>query len=71
MFLVRLYLSGSGLDIFVVSGGIRGINMFYVWKENMIDVPIKKSVFLPNSQNMCSGPEFLFISFYFNYHLFV
>lgn len=31
VFLVRLYLSGgSGLDIFVVSGGIGGINVLFM-----------------------------------------
>lgn len=60
MFLLRLYLSGSGLDTSVVSGGIRGINMS-LWKENMIDPPIKKRVFLPNSRNMCAGPGFVFL----------
>lgn len=74
MFLIRLHLSGSGLDIFVVSGGIRGINMSYLWKEKMIDAPIKKSVFLPNSLQItcvttCVLALGLFFCFLLNFNL--
>lgn len=31
-----------------------------LWKESLIDPPIKKSIFLPNSHNMCAGPGFVF-----------
>lgn len=31
VFLVRLNLPGSGVNIFVLSGGIRGINISYLY----------------------------------------
>lgn len=34
--------------------------MSHLWKENMIDAPIKKSVFLPNSCNLYAGSGFGF-----------
>lgn len=39
--------------------------MSYLWRDNMIDAPIKKSVFLPNSHNMCTGSGFGFLWFFF------
>lgn len=71
VFLLRLYLSESGLDIFVVSGGIRGINMSYLWKENMIDAPLKKSVFLPNSHNMYAGSGLVFCCCFLGFGVFL
>lgn len=35
--------------------------MSHLWKENMIDAPIKKSVFLPNSCNLYAGSGFGFL----------
>lgn len=34
--------------------------MSHLWKENMNDAPIKKSVFLPNSCNLYAGSGFGF-----------
>lgn len=35
--------------------------MSHLWKENMIDASIKKSVFLPNSCNLYAGSGFGFL----------
>lgn len=54
---------------------LRDVNMSYLWKGNMIDAPIKKSVFLPNSHNMCAGSGFGFLfvlfGFFLNFNFFV
>lgn len=49
--------------------------MSHLWKENMIDAPIKKSVFLPNSCNLYAGSGFGFLFvlglvFFFSFFLF-
>lgn len=50
-----------------MSGGIKGINMPYVWKENS-DIPIKKDVFFPKcSHNIF----FLALIFFFHFSFFL
>lgn len=69
VFLVRLYLSGgSGSDIFVVSGGIGGINVLFV--EGKHHWYTHKEVFLPITTCVLALGLFLHFLFLFVFYIF-